>query len=515
MMTIKRVVWINTAATVVCFAASAFISVAKADERPNVVLIYADDLGLGDVGCYGAKAVATPNIDRLASEGIRFTDAHSAAATCTPSRFAMLTGLYAWRQPGTGIAAGDASLIIDPSLTTLPSIFKEAGYKSSVVGKWHLGLGSGQLNWNGKIAPGPIELGFDEGFTVPATGDRMPTVYVENHQVFNLDPSDPISVSFSHPVGNEPTGKKNPELLRQKLAHGHDNTIHNGVSRIGYMSGGKSARWVDEDMADTLTTRACDFLDRQANTKQPFFLFFSLHDIHVPRMPHERFVGSTTMGPRGDAIAQADWCVGEVLKRLDSLGFAENTLVIFTSDNGPVLNDGYLDDAAEKLGQHDPTGGFRGGKYSAFEAGTRVPMIARWPAMIKPGTTSPAMMGQVDYCASMASLAGVTLRPNECQDSLENVPALLGQDDRGRWFLVEQSKTLSLRHGNWKYIEPIDGPAIFPTTNIESGFSKQPQLYDLDKDQEERNNVASQFPEKVKEYEVILDGIRKEVRFKP
>jgi len=505
----------KTAAIVVCFAASTFISMAKADDRPNVVLIYADDLGLGDVGCYGAKSVATPNIDRLATEGIRFTDAHSAAATCTPSRFAMLTGLYAWRQSGTGIAAGDASLIIDPNLTTLPSIFKEAGYKSSVIGKWHLGLGSGPLNWNDKIAPGPIELGFDECFILPATGDRMPTVYVENHHVFNLDSSDPISVSFRQPAGNEPTGKKNPELLRQKLAHGHGNTIHNGVSRIGYMSGGKSARWIDEEMADTLTTRACDFLDRQANSKQPFFLFFSLHDIHVPRMPHERFVGSTTMGPRGDVIAQADGCVGEVLKRLDSLGFAENTLVVFTSDNGPVLNDGYLDDAAEKLGQHDPTGGFRGGKYSAFEAGTRVPMIARWPAMIKPGTTSPAMMGQVDYCASMASLVGVTLRPNECQDSLESVPALLGQDNRGRWFLVEQSKTLSLRHGNWKYIKPIDGPAIYPSTNIESGFSKKPQLYDLDKDKEERNNVASQFPEKVKEYETILNGIREEVRLKP
>jgi arylsulfatase A-like enzyme len=512
-MTVTRGIFRHIAAFTIVFAVLTRIcSPSRADERPNVVLIYADDLGLGDVSCYGAKSVSTPNIDRLAKEGIQFTDAHSAAATCTPSRFAMMTGTYAWRQQGTGIAAGDAALIIEPGSTNLASIFQEAGYKSSVVGKWHLGLGAGQLDWNGKIAPGPLELGFDECFLVPATGDRVPTVYVENHHVFNLDPADPITVSFKEPVGDEPTGADNPELLRQKFSHGHNQTIHNGISRIGYMSGGRSARWVDEDMADTLTARACDFIDRHANEKQPFFLFFSLHDIHVPRTPHARFVGSTPMGPRGDAIAQADWCVGEVLKRLDSLGVADNTLVIFTSDNGPVLDDGYRDDAVEKLGKHDPAGGYRGGKYSAFEAGTRVPMIVRWPAKIPAGKVSPAIMCQIDYCALMASLAGITLRPYECQDSREHIPSLLGQDDYGRWFLVEQSKTLSLRHGNWKYIEPAEGPAIFPFTKIESGLAPIPQLYDLEKDKGERNNVATQFPEKVKEYQTILKGIREETR---
>lgn len=485
-------------------------SSARGDDRPNVILIYADDLGFGDVSCYGATEVTTPHIDRLAKEGIRFTDAHSPAATCTPSRFAMMTGFYAWRKKGTGIAAGNAPALIRPGTTTMASIMGEAGYRSSVVGKWHLGLGDGALDWNGKISPGPLAIGFDECFLVPATGDRVPTVYVENNRVFGLDPNDPLEVSYDKPIGDEPTGEKNPELLRMKLTHGHDKTIHNGISRIGYQSGGKAARWVDEEMADALTERACDFIDRQAKAKQPFFLFYSLHDIHVPRTPHERFAGSTKMGPRGDVIVQADWAVGEVLKKLDELAIAENTLVIFTSDNGPVLDDGYLDGAVKQRGSHNPAGPFRGGKYSIFEAGTRVPMLVRWPAQIKADQVSGALMGQIDFCACFASIVGVTLRPEQCVDSCEHVPALRGLDDRGRWFLVEQANKLALRHGDWKYIEPAPGSAFFKTTGIESGLGATAQLYDLSSDPGERMNVAAKFPEKVQELKKILEGIRKE-----
>lgn len=482
-------------------------------DRPNIVLIYADDLGLGDVSCYGATAVKTPHIDRIAAEGIRFTDAHSAAATCTPSRYAMMTGVYAWRRQNTAIAAGDAALIIQPGEITLASIVQEGGYKSSVIGKWHLGLGNGNLDWNGKIAPGPLELGFNECFLIPATGDRVPTVFVENHKVAGLDPADPLRVSYAQPLGDEPTGASRPELLRQPLTHGHDNTIHNGISRIGFMSGGRSARWVDESIADTLTRRACEFIDRQAAAEQPFFLFFSLHDIHVPRTPHARFVGKTQMGPRGDVIAQADWCVGEILQRLDSLGLSENTLLIFTSDNGPVLNDGYADEAEANIGSHDAAGGYRGGKYSIFEAGTRVPMVVRWPGHIKPGQTSAAMMSQVDFCACFASIAGVTLRPKDCVDSREHIPAMLGDDDRGRWYLVEQASTLALRHGEWKYIEPSAGPAVSKTTGIETGLSRLPQLYNLETDRLERNNVAAKYRKRVAEMAEIMRGIRKEGDF--
>ena len=315
--------------------------------KPNVVIIYADDLGYGDVGCYGATRVKTPNIDRLASQGVRFTNAHSSSATCTPSRYAMLTGEYPWRKKGTGVLSGSAGMIISPERTTLPSIMKKAGYTTGVVGKWHLGLGNGDVDWNGEIKPGPLEIGFDYCFLIPATGDRVPCVYVENRNVVGLDPNDPIQVSYREPIGDEPTGKDHPELLKMHPSHGHNQTIVNGISRIGYMRGGKDARWVDEDMADVITRKAIAFIEK--HDEEPFFLYFSTHDIHVPRVPHPRFVGQSGLGPRGDAIVQLDWCAGEILKTLERLKLAENTLVIFTSDNGPVVDDGYKDQAVEKL----------------------------------------------------------------------------------------------------------------------------------------------------------------------
>src|SRR5262245_53010619 len=398
---------------------------ADARQRPNIVLIYADDLGYGDLGCYGAMRVKTPNMDRLAREGLRFTDGHSAAATCTPSRYAMLTGEYAWRQKGTGVLPGDAHLIIKPGRTTMASILKKAGYTTGVVGKWHLGLGDEKLDWNETIKPGPLEIGFDYSFLVPATGDRVPCVYVEDHRVVGADPKDPIRVSYGTPVGTEPTGAKNPELLKVKPSHGHDQTVVNGISRIGYMTGGKAARWVDEDMADTLTGKATAFIAKHAGKMEPFFLYFALHDIHVPRVPHARFVGTTEMGPRGDAIAQADWCVGEVLKALDQHKIADDTLVILSSDNGPVVDDGYRDDAVAKLGDHKPAGPLRGGKYSAFEGGTRVPFLVRWPAKVKPGL-SEALVCQVDFPASFAAMTRQELAQPDGPDSFNVLPALLG-----------------------------------------------------------------------------------------
>ena len=361
------------------------LTCCHAAERPNIILIYADDLGYGDVGCYGATKVETPNIDRLAREGLKFTDGHSASATCTPSRYAMLTGEYAWRKKGPGVLPGNAALIIPPGRTTLASVLKRSGYTTGVVGKWHLGLGNGAIDWNGEIKPGPLEVGFDYGFIIPATGDRVPCVYVENHRVAGLEPDDPIRVSYGQPIGDMPTGKANPEQLKLHPSHGHDQTIVGGISRIGFMSGGKSALWVDEDMADVLTRKANAF-HRRAR-RRPFFLYFATHDIHVPRVPNSRFVGKTEMGPRGDAIAELDWCVGEILETLDRRGLAQDTLVIFTSDNGPVVDDGYQDDAVKRLGSHQPAGPLRGGKYSAFEGGTRVPFLVRWPARVKPGVS--------------------------------------------------------------------------------------------------------------------------------
>ena len=345
------------------FLALMAVWAARAAGAPNVVLIYADDVGWGDVGCYGATSVATPNIDRLAREGLRFTDAHQPSATCTPSRYAMLTGEYAWRRKGTGVLPGDAALILDPARPTLASRFRTAGYRTGVVGKWHLGLGPGpgKTDWNGEIRPGPFEVGFDHSYLMPATGDRVPCVYVENGRVVGADPTDPITVRFGQPFPGQPTGKSHPGLLRVHPSHGHDMTIVNGISRIGFMTGGAAALWRDEDMADVFTREARRFIASAGD--KPFFLYFSLHDIHVPRVPHPRYVGRTGMGPRGDVLVELDDCVGAILWELAARGLDRNTLVIFTSDNGPVVDDGYRDDAVERLGGHRPAGPFSGGKY--------------------------------------------------------------------------------------------------------------------------------------------------------
>ena len=497
---------------VITLLAATFSADASAQlaPRPNIIVIYADDLGYGDVSSYGATTIRTPHIDRLAAGGRRFVNAYAPAATCTPSRYALLTGEYAFRRKGTNVLPGDAGLVIPPSTTTVASMLRQAGYATGIVGKWHLGLGpDGGPDWNGAIAPGPKELGFDSSFIMAATGDRVPTVYVEDGRVAGLDPKDPIAVRYDRPIGDWPTGRANPELLtKMGPSHGHDQTIVNGISRIGYMTGGRSALWVDEDMADTFTSRALSFLDRQAGSARPFFLFFALHDPHVPRVPHPRFVGRSGMGPRGDAILQADWSVGQVLDRLDALKLADDTLVLFTSDNGPVVDDGYQDQAVAKLGTHRPSGPLRGGKYSAFEAGTRVPFILRWPGRVKPGV-SLALVSQVDLLRSFARLGGGALGSDAGPDSVDALDALVGDDDKGREHVVMQAGTLVLRIERWKYISPSPGPARSANTDIELGNDPAPQLYDLVADPGETRNLATGQPARVKAMAERLDGIRK------
>lgn len=486
---------------------------AAQPRQPNIVLIYADDLGYGDVSANGARRARTPNIDRIAREGVRFTHAHSPSATCTPSRYSLLTGEYAWRRPGTAVLPGDARLIIEPSRPTLPAMLKDRGYRTGVVGKWHLGLGAGDLDWNGVIRPGPLEIGFDYAFLIPATGDRVPCVYVENHRVAHLDPADPIRVSYQNPFPGEPLGRTHPQLLRMHPSHGHDMAIVNGISRIGYMTGGRGALWKDEDMADVLTAKALQFLER--HRQEPFFLYFSTHDIHVPRVPHPRFAGRSGMGPRGDAILQLDWSVGEILGALDRHGLARNTLVIFSSDNGPVIDDGYRDQAVEKLGDHRPAGPWRGGKYSNFEGGTRVPFFVRWPERVKRGAASGALVSQIDLFASLASLAGARLGESAAPDSFDILPALLGESNQGREHLVEHAGSLSLIAGRWKYIAPGKGAKINRNTNTELGNDPAPQLYDLGSDPGERFNVAPQHPERVRQMAAQLEKIRSAARTRP
>jgi arylsulfatase A-like enzyme len=473
--------------------------------KPNIVLIYADDVGYGDLSCYGASRVRTPNLDRLAGGGVRFTNAHSTSATCTPSRYSLLTGEYAWRKRGTGVLPGDANLVIEPDRGTLPATLRQLGYRTGAVGKWHLGMGQGKVDWNAEIRPGPREVGFDYSFVMPATGDRVPCVYVENGRVVNLDPKDPIRVDYEKPIGNEPTGKNNPELLKVHPSHGHDMAIVNGVSRIGYMTGGKKALWVDEDMADTFATKGVNFI--ADNKSRPFFLYFATHDIHVPRVPNKRFAGKSPMGPRGDAILELDWTVGRVLDALDRNGLARNTLVMFSSDNGPVVDDGYKDDAVAKLGDHKPAGPFRGGKYSLFEGGTRVPMIVRWPGRVKP-SISGALMCQVDFPATLAELAGVKFDASAAPDSENHLDALLNDSSIGRKALVEHAGGLALRDGNWKLIPASKGPKRSPQTNTELGNDTGAQLYDLTQDPGETKNLAAQHPDRIAAMSKTLDEIK-------
>lgn len=476
-----------------------------ADQLPNIIIIYADDLGFGDVGAYGATTLKTPSIDKLAEGGIRFLDSHASSSTCTPSRYALLTGEYPWRNEDAKILPGSASLIIDTDKMTIPKMVKEKGYHTGIVGKWHLGLGLGEIDWNRRVSPGPNEVGFDYAYIMAATQDRTPTVYLENGLVEGLDPNDPIEVSYEQNFEGEPTGIDNPELLKMKWHHGHNNSIHNGIPRIGFQKGGKSALWVDEDMSDVFLAKAQEYIRKQK--EKPFFLYYALQQPHVPRTPSQRFVGTSGLGPRGDVIVEADWCVGELMKTLEVEGLLENTLVIFSSDNGPVLNDGYYDDAVEKLGDHKPAGPLRGGKYSLYEAGTRLPFITFWKGKIQPAV-SDALISQLDLLSSLAKLVGSETR---VPDSKELLDVLLGKSQAGREEMVlEAISRTALRKGDWVMIPPYKGPAVQNQVNIELGNSSEFQLYNVKDDIGQQNNLAKTNPEKLQEMISDFNRIRGE-----
>ncbi len=477
-------------------------------QRPNVIYLISDDVGIGDLSCYGATKVQTPNLDRLAGQGLQFTNAYATSSTSTPSRFGLLTGMYPWRQENTGIAPGNSELIIDTACVTLADMFRAKGYATAAVGKWHLGLGpKGGTDFNTEIHPNTQDIGFDYEFIIPATVDRVPCVFVENGRVAGLDPADPITVSYDHKVGDWPTGEENPELVKMKPSQGHNNTIINGIPRIGWMTGGRAALWDDEQIADVIAGKAKDFIVAHKDT--PFFLYMGTQDIHVPRVAHPRFVGKSGLGPRGDVILQLDWTVGEILNTLDSLGLADNTLLVFCSDNGPVIDDGYQDQARELLNGHTPMKNYRGGKYSAFEAGTRVPFLVRWPAVIKPGKQQ-ALFSMIDVYASLADLLDYPLPEGVAPDSRDQLATLLGKDGKGCSFVVQQNldNTLSIVQGDYKYIEPSDKPALERWTKTEMGNSPEPQLYNLAQDLSEKDNVAAQHPDKVKELAGLLQEVK-------
>lgn len=471
-------------AAVVVFGCS-----ATQKQKPNIIIILADDLGFGDVSAYGSTTISTPNIDRLAQQGVSFNNGYATSATSTPSRYALFTGMYPWKNKDAKILPGDAPLLIKVDQPTLPKMMQEAGYATAAIGKWHLGMGNGDTNWNKTVTPGANQIGFDYSCLIAATNDRVPTVYVENGNVVGLDPNDPIEVSYKKNFEGEPTALTHPEMLKMRWHHGHNQAIVNGIPRIGFMKGGENARWVDEDMADYFAGKVKNFVNENKN--RPFFLYYGLHEPHVPRAPHSRFVGKTTMGPRGDAIMEADWCVGELLSELEETGLLENTMIVFSSDNGPVLQDGYYDDCTEKIGEHKPTGGLRGGKYSLFDGGTHVPFFIYWKGKVKP-VRSQALVCQMDLFASIARL--IHAKVPDGLDSREMISTFLGKHKTGREELViEAQGKLALRTKKFAFIPPYSGEEHNETGN-EVGNLHQTGLFNLLNDFSQQHNIAQEQP---------------------
>ena len=473
-------------------AAASGCSGSQDHELPNVIIILADDLGCGDVSCLGSTVLKTPGLDRLCSEGLNLLNGHSAAPTSTPSRYSLMTGLYPWRNADAEILSGDANLLIDEDQPTIARMMQEAGYSTAAIGKWHLGLGKGKIDWNTEITPNPTSIGFDYSYIIAATVDRVPTVYVENGNVVGLNKDNPLYVSYVENFPGEPTALTHPEMLKMKWSDGHNCSIVNGIPRIGYQKGGNEAYWDDETMADVFLAKVKDYIDE--NKDRPFFLYYGLHQPHVPRTPHPRFVGSSGMGPRGDAIVEADWCVNELLDYLDEKGLSENTIVIFTSDNGPVLDDGYQDQAAEKWGDLTPALPYRGGKYSLYDGGTHVPFFVRWKGHIAPGSSTDALVCQMDLFASLAGLIGCTVP--EGLDSRNAIDTFLGKDTLGREGMVLGSEgRLTYRTRDWHLIPPYEGPER-NTPNIELGNSPSWALYHLSEDIHEDRNLSGKCTEK-------------------
>lgn len=499
-----------------CFLA--FATLSNATEKPNIIVIMADDLGYGDVSCYGATSIQTPAIDRLANEGVRFTSGYCSASTCTPTRFSLLTGTYAFRQKGTGIAPPNGPSIIRPGTETLPAILKRSGYATAVIGKWHLGLGETAPDWNGELKPGPLDIGFDHCYLLPTTNDRVPQVFVEDRRVKNLVPEDPLWVGSEKPSEDHPTGITHRSTLKMDWTHGHNQTIHNGISRIGFYTGGNKARFRDEDLADQWVSESNRWIE--ANRERPFFLYFASQDIHVPRIAHERFQGKSKLGPRGDCILQLDWCVGELTKTIERLGLSQNTLIVFCSDNGPVLDDGYKDDAVEKLGSHEPAGPFRGGKYSVWEGGTRTPLITRWLGKITPKVSNEVVC-TIDLAHSFATLTGQELTRTACLDSMNLLDAFMGKEGaQGRNHLLQQdngSGNFGLRVGDWKLVRLKQRGKSQAVVSIKENAMPigQHSLFHLTKDPGEQMDVSKENPEVVKRMTEMLDTIVNDGRSRP
>ncbi|WP_420428524.1 sulfatase family protein [Kordiimonas sp.] len=483
-------------------------SVSAAPGLPNIIIINVDDLGYGDVGAYGAEKILTPNIDKLASDGMRFTDAHAASAVCSPSRYALLTGEYPARINFWLPVFAKTPLMVDEAKTTVASMLKESGYSTAIVGKWHLGFGHEEpVDWNKALKPGPLELGFDYYFGVPVLNSHPPFVFVENHYVVGLTEDDP-------------------------LVYGEKAVTREFDEKFDYnvIGGGEAAHALYEDrkVGTLLTEKAIDWVE--SHKSEPFFLYFATTNIHHPFTPSPRFIGTSPAGSYGDFVHELDWMIGELLAAVEKAGVTENTLIFFISDNGAMFNRG--GQTAWETGHH-VNGDLLGMKFGAWEGGHRVPFFAKWPGHIPVGTVSSGLVSNVDFLATLADIVGSKLTPEQGPDSVSFLPILI-QEEKGSiresLIISPASKNhLSIRKGRWMYISgqgeggfsgkhlgqhDFAGPAALKFTgqvnsDIEDGKVKadapKAQLYDLDADPEEKVNVIKQYPDVAKELQTLLE----------
>ncbi len=477
---------------VLCWAAAWLPSGAAAAEdpsRPNIVLILADDLGWGSAGCCGAdpKLLSTPNIDRLAKEGRRFTDANTTSSVCSPTRYSVLTGRYCWRTSLKREVLGVFSpLHIEPGRLNMASLLKKHGYRTAAVGKWHLGYGKdARTDYTKPLRPGPLQIGFDYHFGVPSNHGDITGIYAENDRVAglrsaNLTPPDQAGKNF----------KGRPFL------------------------GLDAPQRVDEEVMARLTEKAVAWLDKQ-DSDTPFFLYYTPVTVHNPVTPSEKTKGTSKAGPFGDWIHELDVSVGRVLDALDRKKLADNTLVIFTSDNGGVYKPERESEQTDAFNAGLKVNGrFRGGKHSVFEGGFRVPFIARWPGHVPPGTVCDEMLSLTDILATTAAIVGEPLPPKEqaAEDSYNMLPALLGESYKGpiRPDMIVHSAdgNFAIRRGPWKWIEGIYHPATRKGALRARADEFKPQLYHLGNDPSERREVAGENPETARRLSQLLDRYR-------
>lgn len=469
------------------------VSLDAAASKPNVVVVLADDLGYGDTGCYGATKIKTPNIDRLAQQGRRFTYAYTPGSVCSPTRYGLMAGRYCWREPRhhpTGVHAPGGPLLFDPDRLTLARLFQEHGYATGCVGKWHLGFGPGdnprvRYDWSREeIKPGPLEVGFDCFYGMAANVGNQPRIYIENHRFVGRKPGDVVTM-----LGRAEVKPWSPE-----------------------------AEYKEDHVAGDIARKAVEFIERSKD--KPFFLYFATNIAHNSITPAAEFAGSSACGPYGDFVQELDHHVGLVLAALDKAGIADNTLVLFTSDNGGVVADNERLAAQWQARQagHAVCGSLRGRKHSIYEGGFRVPFIVRWPGHVPPGTQSDTMFCLTDVLAACASLLGDKLPEGAGEDSFNALPAWKGQPNaRVRESLVLDSAQgiFAIREGDWKLIVRNDSLAAAGGKKTRQFAENENQLFNLADDPAETKNLWNEKPDVVKRLSDSLATLQKAGRSRP